>query len=59
MQSDYFACESCGQLGKLLHGLCNECLPKYEADPINKQGEPDEGPGNCDQRLRAAFKGWY
>ena len=51
MQSDYFACESCGALGKLLHGLCNECLPKYhEADPpqINKQGEPGERPGNPD-----------
>ena len=54
IQPNYFECESCGALAKLLHALCPECLPKYEiaghgarADPpqINKQGEPGERPG--------------
>ena len=31
IQSDYFACENCGQNAKLLHALCPECLPKYAA----------------------------
>ena len=45
IQSNYFDCDSCGQQAKLFHGLCPECLPKYEADPTNKQGEPGERPG--------------
>ena len=43
MQSDYFDCDSCGQQAKLFHGLCPECLPKYEADPppdSNKASSP-------------------